>query len=279
MLKNIIFPGGGFKGWAYIGTIRALNEIIDFKNIEQVIGTSIGSLFALCYILRIEWSYLLDFVMNLDFKEMIDIDIDNILTNQSLLHGKKYYEIIKEIISTKVKYDITFIELHGINPILFTVNAFNITKSKDDYFNYVTTPNLKIIDAIMASSSIPLVFPAYKINNNYYYDGGLTNNCPFNVVDQLETMIFEISIYDSNKENCSTNTNLYEFVYSIMNYIENNKNINRDDYIIINIIQEKYNNDMVNINQTKDDIFNIYMYGYLTSKKNLFENFIALPCY
>ena len=38
MIKNIIFPGGGFKGWAYIGTIRALNELIDLHNIETVIG-------------------------------------------------------------------------------------------------------------------------------------------------------------------------------------------------------------------------------------------------
>jgi hypothetical protein len=68
MLKNIIFPGGGLKGWAYIGTIRALTELVDYSKIEQVIGTSIGSLFGLCYVLQIEWSYLLDFIINLDFK-------------------------------------------------------------------------------------------------------------------------------------------------------------------------------------------------------------------
>ena len=51
MLKNIIFPGGGLKGWAYIGAIRALTELVEYSKIEQVIGTSIGSLFGLCYVL------------------------------------------------------------------------------------------------------------------------------------------------------------------------------------------------------------------------------------
>ena len=102
MLKNIIFPGGGLKGWAYIGTIRALTELIDYSVIEQVIGTSIGSLFGLCYVLQIEWSYLLDFIINLDFKEMIDIDIDSILVTQSLLEGKKYQQLLREVIREQI---------------------------------------------------------------------------------------------------------------------------------------------------------------------------------
>jgi len=42
LLKNIIFSGGGFKGWAYIGSIRALNERVDFKDIKKIIAVSCG---------------------------------------------------------------------------------------------------------------------------------------------------------------------------------------------------------------------------------------------
>ena len=35
LLKNIIFSGGGFKCWAYIGTIRALNENVPFDKIKN----------------------------------------------------------------------------------------------------------------------------------------------------------------------------------------------------------------------------------------------------
>lgn len=279
MLKNIIFPGGGLKGWAYIGAIRALTELVEYSKIEQVIGTSIGSLFGLCYVLKIEWSYLLDFIINLDFKEMIDIDIDSILVTQSLLEGKKYQQLIREVISTKVDPEITFSELKKVSKILFTINAFNITKRKEDYFNYLLTPDIKVIDAVMASCTLPLVFPAYNINNNYYYDSFLVNNCPYNIIEPLETMVFEISLIpdffsDLNK---SSNNNLYDLMQSLLSNVQVNKDINLGNYIITEIIQEKYNNYMTNINQTKDDIFNIYMYGYLKSKDKIFENFIALP--
>ena len=276
MLKNIIFPGGGLKGWAYIGTIRALTELVDYSVIEQVVGTSIGSLFGLCYVLQIEWSYLLDFVITLDFKEMIDIDIDSILVTQSLLEGKKYQQLLKEVISTKVDPEITFLELRNISKILLTINAYNITKRKEEYFNYLLTPDVKVIDAVMASCTLPLVFPAYNINNEYYYDSFLINNCAYNIIEPLETMVFEISLYPeffgTNNKN-----NLYQLVQSLLANVQVSKDIKLDNYIITEIIQEKYNNDMANINQSKDDIFNIYMYGYLKSKERIFENFIALP--
>jgi NTE family protein len=60
VLKNIIFSGGAFKGWAYIGAIRALNEKIDFKHIRQVVGVSIGSIFALFYLLQIDHNIILN---------------------------------------------------------------------------------------------------------------------------------------------------------------------------------------------------------------------------
>ena len=89
-------------------------------------------------------------------------------------------------------------------------------------------------------------------------------------------MVFEISLYPeffgTNNKN-----NLYQLVQSLLANVQVSKDIKLDNYIITEIIQEKYNNDMANINQSKDDIFNIYMYGYLKSKERIFENFIALP--
>jgi len=60
MVKNIIFSGGGFKCWAYIGTLRVLKEY--HCEVEQIIGVSAGSLFGLCYILGMTWEFLLDYL-------------------------------------------------------------------------------------------------------------------------------------------------------------------------------------------------------------------------
>ena len=272
-IKNIILAGGGFKGWAYIGTIQALNELIDFGGIQSITGVSIGSVFSLFYLLRIPYEILLDTIMNLNFKDMIDIDIDNILINQSIIDGVKYACMIKEIMSLKIDPDITFIQLYRYTSILFTVAALNINDSKVEYFNYQNTPDIKLIDAIVASSSLPFLFPPYKINNKYYYDGGLCNNCPVNLVDELDSIAFDIS--HTNNDN-SSNFKLYDLLMSLT-MMSNKLHFNSKSDIIYQILDSRFKNETVNINQTRDDIFNIYMNGYINSKNVIYDNFIALP--
>ena len=275
MIKNLIFSGGGFRGWAYIGTIKALNELINIKDIEVVIGTSIGSIFGLFYILGIKWEVLLEFIINLNFKDVIDIDIDNILVNQSLMTGIKFSELIKEIISIKVNPEITFIQLYRYSKILYIVNALNINNSKVEYFNYLLTPNVKVIDAVRASSGLPFLFPPYKIGEFYYYDGGLCNNCPTNLVDELNSLAFGLG---SITGSCCTNNNdikLIDLIISLVNISNKGNNINSN--IVYQILDHRFKNETVNLHQSKDDIFNIYMNGYINSKNIIYNNFIALP--
>jgi len=273
VLKNIIFSGGGLKGWAYIGTIHALNELINISFIESISGVSIGSVFGLFYLLKIPYGILLETIMNLNFKDMIDIDIDNILVNQSILDGIKFACIIKEIMSLKIDPGITFIELYRYSSILFTVNALNINDSKVEYFNYINTPNIKVIDAIVASSSLPFLFPPYKINDKYYYDGGLCNNCPVNLVEELDSIAFDISLME---ESNNSKFKLYDLLVSLTMMSNKLYRIDSKSEIIYQILDSRYKNETININQTKDDIFNIYMNGYINSKNIIYDNFIAL---
>ena len=269
MIKNIVFAGGGFKGWAYIGTLNALKEYIPFENIENVIGTSVGSLFGLMYVLQMDPDFLLDYIINLNIKDLVDIDIDSILINQSLVKGEMFTQIVRELISFKIDPECTFKELKQYSKILFSVNALNITDSKLEYFNFELTPDVKLIDAIRASSSLPILFPSYCINEKYYFDGGLCNNCAVDMVDELCTLAFDIS-HTASK----SSFRLYDFLNSIVEITNNFYSKNNDN--IYKILDSRFKDEMVNLHQTKDDIFNIYMNGYINSKNVIFNNCVAL---
>lgn len=270
MIKNLIFSGGGLKGWAYIGTLRALSELIDRKGIEGVVGCSIGSVFGLFYLLDIKWDYILDYVMELNFADIIDPDIDSFIINQSILQGKIFKEIIMELISQKIDPCITFNDLWKYSKKLFTVTALNITDLKLEYFNWKLTPGIKVIDAIMASSSLPLLFPSYRIGNSMYYDGGVCNNCPVTFVNSLGCVAFIFGEPDTSFDN----GNLFKLFNCLVLLL--NKSNDSDEYLKFTILDPQFKNEMVNLNQSRDDIFNIYMNGYTNSKKVLFDNFIAL---
>jgi hypothetical protein len=57
----------------------------------------------------------------------------------------------------------------------------------------------------------------------------------------------------------------------------NNYYTNSKTDSIYKILDDRFKNETVNINQSKDDIFNIYMTGYTNSKNIIFNNCIALP--
>ena len=271
MIKNIIFSGGGLKGWAYIGTIKALNEYINYREIEQVIGVSIGALFGLLYILQFDTDFLLDFMINLNFKELADIDMDSILINQSVLSGIKFKSLLKEIISYKIDPEVTFNDLKRYSKILFTVNAINISDSKLEYFNYQLTPDIKVLDAIMASSSLPFLFPSYQINKKYYFDGGVVNNCPIDMVDELYTLAFDLTVETTS----GSSFKLLDFLCCLIS-MSNHSYTNSKKECIHQLLDDRFKNQTVNLNQSKDDIFNIYMTGYINSKNVIFTNCIAL---
>lgn len=273
MLKNICFGGGGFKGWAYIGTLRALKELIDFKNIEQVVGVSIGSLFGLFYVLQFDYREILDFIINLNYYEVLDINLDNIISNESIIQGKKYTEVLKELITQKVDPELTFKQLYIHNGINYTVGTFNITESKLKYFNYKSTPNVKIIDSIIASCSIPVLFPPMKINDSFYYDGGICNNCPVDILPELSTIAFDL---DLAMKSDNSSLKVFEVINSLSIMMNNTYIKESHNGLVHKLLDSRFNKEVLNFNQTKDDIFNLYMHGYLRSKQTLFENYKAI---
>jgi predicted acylesterase/phospholipase RssA len=271
MIKNIIFSGGGLKAWAYIGTIQAL-EIIPRNTIEEVIGVSAGSIFGLFYVLNIKWNILLDYFINLDLKEMLDININNIIINQSLFEGKIFKKTIQNLLQlNKINPELTFIELYRLTGITFTTNATNINENVLEYFNHKRTPYVKVIDAIVASSTLPILFPPYRINQYFYYDGGFCNNCPVETVDELFTIAFDLTT--SKKEKTNDSFKLFDLLMCLT--VMNNKKESTFENIY-SILDNKFKDEFMNLSQSKDDIFNIYMNGYHNSRDILFKNHIAL---
>ena len=109
-------------------------------------------------------------------------------------------------------------------------------------------------------------FTAQAIFYDYYYDGGICNNCPIDMVDELCTIAFDLG--KNEKSNIK--------IIDLFNCLVDNINKKPENAITFKVLDSKFNNQQLNINQSRDDIFNIYMSGYNLSKSVLFDNFIAL---
>lgn len=158
MKLGLVLSGGGARGIAHIGVIKAFEEKgISF---DFVSGTSAGAIIGSLY----AYGYSPD--------EMLEI-----------IEEAKVLKHLRLALNFKA-----FIKMDGVGEVLLnympensfsslkrhlTVAATNINIGKVHYFD-----TGELIKPILASSCIPVIFNHIKINGESYVDGGLTDNLP-----------------------------------------------------------------------------------------------------
>ena len=181
MIKNLIFSSGGVNGYYFAGSLKYLMENNLLDNVENILGTSAGSMFGLFFILGFDCDEIIELVTKIDPSNLINFSGENILNfleEYGLNPGDKFINIVKIILKRKIKNpNITFKELYDITNISFIIPALNINKKKMVYFSYKNYPNLEIYKAIRMSCSIPIMFKPYTFEGELYVDGGAMDPC------------------------------------------------------------------------------------------------------
>lgn len=159
---GLALGSGAVRGYALIPIIQMLekNNII----ISAVSGSSIGALIGAYYALYGEVGFIQETVAGMkknDFLKLVDPNKPKI----SLVKGQK----IKDFLQDNFFGDKTFADCR----IPLSICTTDFIKKKPVYIQ-----KGKIIEAVMASVSIPGVFPLYELEDNYYVDGGVMDPVP-----------------------------------------------------------------------------------------------------
>jgi predicted acylesterase/phospholipase RssA len=204
MYKKIILSGGGVKGIAFIGAIKALEQKKLISELNTLVGVSVGSIISLVLVLGYTSSEMSMILKNMPLVFHDDISILNIFSTYGVNNAQSLTHFIKQMFTYKnIDPDITFFDLFNITNKDFIVVVTNLSKYRTEYLSYKTAPDLKVIDAIRMSINIPLYFDAIKYNNDYYIDGGVTDNYPVNPlfsngepmldIDKSDTIVIKLT--------------------------------------------------------------------------------------
>lgn len=162
MKIGISLSGGGARGVAHIGVLKALLEA---KIEPQVVsGTSAGSVIGLLYAAGFTPEQMLDFVDKSKFYKLLTFGLPSGgLTKLTYLRAR-----LEEVLEID--------DFKSLNIPLYIA----ITNLLNGQLEIRSSG--KLIDVIVASSSIPLVFQPVKIGDALYVDGGLMCNMPVDVL-------------------------------------------------------------------------------------------------
>tara|TARA_B100001057_G_C22625231_1_gene862208 strand:- start:189 stop:968 length:780 start_codon:yes stop_codon:yes gene_type:complete len=86
---------------------------------------------------------------------------------------------------------LTFKELYDRTGNTLVVCATNLQKHTETFFNWKDHENLDIIDAVLMSLAIPILFIPRKFNDEIYVDGGVLCHYPIEYIEQANINIDE----------------------------------------------------------------------------------------
>lgn len=167
---NLLIGGGSYKGLIFIGSLHYLFKTGKISRIDKFYGCSIGSVIGIFMILGVEPIQLYQYIMDINFSNYTNMDV-NLLLNEFTLVGNTFFDYWEKIFKTYEDVEITISEFNKKYECNINISSTCIDTRQAVIFNEEDYPNVKVFDAIVASSSIPFVFPPRKINDSYYIDG------------------------------------------------------------------------------------------------------------
>src|SRR5882762_10070520 len=196
---GLVFSGGGAKGLAHVGVLKALEE--NEIPIDYAVGTSMGGIIAGCYAAGMSPAEIEEMMLSRDFSRWIggqleegynyyynknddhpsflklNLSLDssfNVMLNSTIANDLSLNFALAEVMAqpaaiARGNFDSLFVPLRVVAADIFTQTEV-ILKSGS------------LSDALRATQTVPFFYSPIKVDNKYLFDGGVYNNFPVDVM-------------------------------------------------------------------------------------------------
>ena len=218
MSLGLALAGGGLKGLAHIGALKALEDL-DVK-IDYLSGTSSGSMFASFYAMGFEPEEIKEKTMKY-YKTLVKIEkkpifkagftyvTSGVAKVAGLIPGENIENLIKTVAKdkniesmndVKIPYAICTVDTISTKECIFLSQKFDL---KNDDIDYIY--DAPIAKATRASMSFPGVYTPCQYGKYNFIDGGTKDNLPVKVLKDMGAektiaLSFKIDDYEPKED-------------------------------------------------------------------------------
>jgi len=198
---GLVFSGGGAKGLAHIGTLKALEE--NHIPIDYITGTSMGGIVGAMYAAGYSPLEIEKIALSDDFQNWVNGRYTSDYTyyfqknapNASMLTAKVaidtgFHFSFRSNLINDIPLNFAFLELFSQASAV----------SKDDFNKLfipyrcmvadvlsqksITVSKGSLAEAVRATMTVPIIYRPIKLDGKYVFDGGLYNNFPADVMEK-----------------------------------------------------------------------------------------------
>jgi len=216
MKIGLVLSGGGMRGVAHIGAIKALGEYEIVPT--HIAGTSSGAIVGAFFAKGYAWNEILEF-----FRKLSIFSVSRYALNKpGFIDSEKFYLEFQQYFPED---DFSSLKI----PLWIT--ATNILNG-----NLQTFHQGPLIKPLLASASFPGVFTPVPIEDSFYVDGGVLNNFPVESIRSFCDKVIGVYVNPFEykaKEYFKHSYNVLEQAYQIKNAKESFPKFQQCDLVIL----------------------------------------------
>jgi NTE family protein len=217
--RRLVFTGGGTRCLVFVEALLVLETAGVLERVEEYWGASAGAFLATIMALSDSISSVREFMYATDYIKFRDIDVNNLLNiNKSwgldngdslIAEIERILELVKPGASKYLMSDIP-----NLTAVIANLSTHNIILCSAK-----THPNLRVVDAIRASMSLPIFFRPYihKETGHIWVDGAVGANFPWGLLpsdkDRRESLGFTFE-----HGTVKTPVTISEYIFSMIHF-------------------------------------------------------------
>jgi NTE family protein len=204
---TLVLGGGGLKGLAHIGVLRALEE----RAIEPqlVIGTSMGSLIGATWASGMPTREMAVRALHVKRRNVFQVAHYDMAFKRMRSPAIYRPEPLDELVTSLVG-GVTFEALRR----RLLVNTVDLHSGRQLFFGLPGTRKTSLADAVFASCALPGIFPPREIAKRFYIDGAVVDNLPVRIATSLSTdPIIAVALTAPGVERSPADTNGFAATY------------------------------------------------------------------
>ncbi len=167
-MEYLILGPGSMGIYSLLGYLKKHES--ELTNIKEISGSSAGAILGVCLALKIPLDDVLDKILTINLVKITKFKLRCFLSKYGLIDMKPVREALVDLYGC----DPTFSELYK----KIYISAYCLNRGRTEYFSVDTHPNMKVIDAVCMSISIPFIASSITYEDMIYVDGCTKERIP-----------------------------------------------------------------------------------------------------
>lgn len=187
----LVLGGGGLKGFAHIGVLRALAELKIVPDVYA--GASIGALIGAAHLTGTSVETLAQRAEALRRKDLFRLNHFGMLLDRMRSPSIYLEEPLRELVAGSIP-DVQFADLS--KPLL--VNTVDLDQGARVVWGLPGLQDVSVRDAVYASCALPGFFPPGSVSDRTCIDGGVVDNLPVSMAAHFADIVIAVDVGSSD---------------------------------------------------------------------------------